>query len=154
MSEIRSWDRWGERSVAGTPITDSLTVTQIGNRDIPVRIVAWPEGAPKQEDVPQAGEKRKWLTEKEVEIITGIPFLYEGEWAVLVSGCNKAVGTPIAMLKYLEEIPPTPPQTYTESEIRAAITDAEETYSTHKSSASLGEFLIIELQMRKRHSLK
>ncbi len=58
MNEIRSWDGWDDDC-------GSANASRRYGYDILVRVVAWPEGAPKQEDVPHVGEKRKWLTEVE-----------------------------------------------------------------------------------------
>ena len=119
MSEIWSWD--GTRDTEGTTYTIR---PEYGS--IPVRVVAWPEGAPKQEDVPQAGEARVWQGD-EITIISGIPNIrHDHTWCLHCY--NKKARQPCIWnvpVGDLKPIPQAPPQTYTEDEIRAAIANSQ-----------------------------
>ena len=75
MSEVRSWD-----GMSG----DIHFCADGWKKDIPVRVVAWPEGAPKQEDVPQVGEKVR-KGSNTYTVVTGIPYKSrDGEWYLLL----------------------------------------------------------------------
>jgi len=126
MSEIRSWDR-------SILVPNGVLYEKEEPGDILVRVVQWPEGAPAQEDVPQAGEEFVWGKEAKepVTIYSGIPFKQGDRWALVV--LSKSGGHHIAFIEYLYETPPTPPQTYTEDEVRRALNLFKEceTYNGH-----------------------
>ena len=128
MSEIRSWDRWAstEDFVSGV---EKLQVTNYHKSEIyniPVRVVAWPEGAPNQEDIPQAGEKvrRKDVAPEHASTFTiqsGIPYLYQNDkWylRVMIGEGNRTISERVDNLVIVS---PISPQTYTEEEIREAM---------------------------------
>ncbi|MEE8113041.1 MAG: hypothetical protein V3T23_01680 [Nitrososphaerales archaeon] len=107
--EIRSWDM-----MRG----DIQPLAQL--EDIPVRVVVWPKGAPKQEDVPQAGERVMYIPQsRKCTVVTGIPCLNrEGtRWSLRVVD---EVGSIFTASPYeLGPIPEPEPRTYTEDEIRS-----------------------------------
>lgn len=130
--EIRSWDRVASRLPKkgyGDPATQKFLSHSF---PIPVRVVAWPQSAPKQEDVPQAGE---WVRRKSSAplgatfiVATGIPYLYQnGEWQLRVTvagGYTQAMA-----VKHMEIVPePEPePKLYTEAQALEAFEGATAT---------------------------
>jgi len=108
MDEIRSWDRQ-----IGPQDSTNLTGS--------VRVVVWPKGAPKQEDVPQAGEKVR-KGHGTYTVVTGIPYkAVSGRWHLeLLSTVGSINGHLVGSFK---PIPSTPAQTYTEDEIREALNE-------------------------------
>jgi len=123
MSEVRSWDRWVDKR-DGAPFLKELTQSRVYPSQLAVRVVAWPEGAPKQEDVPHVGEVRKWK-EENYTVLDGIPFKNRNKGHVWSLHCNSDLGSSwFIPVGDLEPISPTPPQTYTEEEIREAIKGA------------------------------
>ncbi len=130
MSEIRSWDGSCRYTPEESGIFPKIECPGYsGIDDIPVRVVVWPEGAPKQEDVPQAGEKRIYMNKTYI-ISEGIPFnSYQNlGWRMrcLETKTKMASSIPLSSLK---PIPPKPAQTYTEDEIRGALDLAERDYA-------------------------
>ena len=133
MSEIRSWDGEccgmgdNEEGIFPTIFSPGKLLNQ--HHNIKVRVVAWPEGAPKQEDVPQAGElvKRKEvaLNYATFKVANGIPYLYQNfKWYLRVySNYPREDATIGLRVEELERIPPTQPQTYTEDEIRKTVSE-------------------------------
>ena len=163
MSEIRSWD--GACDYLAEPekgiypsINRPQPHPQVSSDKIPVRVVAWPEGAPKQEGVPQAGESLIWgegdrnIHNSTVTVISGIPVMVMDYWGLAVFSVRGTCH--FAWLKNLKEIPPARPRSYTEDEILEAMVDAEETYFRRcqmgDSSYNFSKILIDEMQMRKQ----
>ncbi len=101
-----------------------------------VRVVEWPEGAPSQDRVPQAGEQRLWgPDETPVTVVSGIPFesATGTYWCVHVVHDVKRPfqdnGPRDANIEFLKPVPDVPEATYTEAEIRAAY-DTEPAYTS------------------------
>jgi hypothetical protein len=97
------------------------------------RAVPWPEGAPDASTVPEAGTIMHWgagweVEEevREVKVLTGIPFLDMGDWAVMVLdlGANQLQDYPQSA--WLEFLHPVPEPTFTEADIRAAYAKVRE----------------------------
>ena len=108
MNEIRSWDSNG-RDISRFEVYP----------EVPMRIVAWPEGAPSQDSVPHAGEVKLW-SGKKVMISSGIPFLRVPKSWVLE--CREVGSTNNWWVKVEDLLdPPKPENTYTEEEIREAM---------------------------------
>jgi len=106
MSEIRSWDEVRDPEGNGS--------------NLPCRIVMWPEGAPKQEDVPHAGEGVLWGSSgKEWWVNTGIPYKHYSQWILRLS--DKSGNSHSCPFNVISKPPATPPQTYTEEEVREAL---------------------------------
>jgi len=129
MSEIRSWDQWKAETdpkMCENPVIKAYSTSVF---TVPVRVVAWSEGAPKQEDVPQAGESVRYNEcDKHYIVVSGIPtkISHGSAWHLKIQD-NKGSWTGDVSIKALSPWPkpPTPPQTYTEEEIHAAIMSAQ-----------------------------
>lgn len=119
MSEIRSWDGHGIKYRSSKKDSICFVNSPKDEHSFPVRVVAWPEGAPRQEDVPQAGERVR-KGHNTYTVVTGIPYKSsEGKWyLLLLSTVGSTAGHLIGSFK---EIPPAQPRSYTEDEIRAAL---------------------------------
>jgi len=123
MSDKRSWD--GKvRDISSIYCGDDT------------RVVIWPEGAPKQKDVPQAGESvRRTNTgenRKTFVVATGIPYTYQdGQWYLRVYTSVENPDTIALQVRHLERIPPTPPQTYTEDEVRTAVSSLSSIFESN-----------------------
>ena len=119
MSEIRSWDGHGIKYRSSKKDSICFVNSPKDEHSFPVRVVAWPEGAPRQEDVPQAGEKVE-ISNQRFIVLTGIPYKSNTRWylKLIKKGEKTSYGHEI---RFIQRIPPAQPRSYTEDEILEAI---------------------------------
>ncbi len=122
MSEIRSWDRTASKLPGEQDFTGGTSSVEGMYANIHIlRVVIWPEDAPKQEDVPQAGTSVRRSTGGKILIVAdGIPYRYQDRvWYLRVFCANgeATVGIPLSHLEVVSD----KPQTYSEEEVREAV---------------------------------
>lgn len=127
MTQIRSWDRFSRglpRLGVSNPGASDL---RWGRTPTPVRVVAWPEGAPLQADVPQAGERVVFSESSSAfptvfTVRNGVPYLSADRHWML--GIRSPLGTNssarVGSIEPYVEPTPEPERTYTQEEIREA----------------------------------
>lgn len=121
MSDVRSWDRWGSKSQTFTQPAQSP-----GFRT-PVRVIEWPEGAPPQEEVPQAGQRVRlvchyphYYPNEGWVVINGIPERHHGSWGLQVVSESDPTEKAFFPVEIIQPVEPEEPQLYTEADIRKA----------------------------------
>ena len=134
-ANLRSWDRKAEQLPNDrntSPGTSRLGAQNFWKNSKKVRVVAWPEGAPPQDQIPHAGTlvRRKKTTPGQIPgvtftVATGIPYEYGNEWylRVFTSNDKDAIIIQVTDLELISDKITTlaAPRLYSEDDIRAAV---------------------------------